>query len=151
MSAVVVCSGKGSPGATFVAANLAAALSRVKEEEPLLLDLDPAGGDLCCYLGLDRYPGRNVSPHMRTVTLKRLMDMGYGDRLCPAHDCICLHIHKENPDGSIPDEHEFQRSNPEQYLYIKRFVIPDLMEMGATEKDIEVLFVDNPRRFLTGG
>jgi phosphotriesterase-related protein len=106
--------------------------------------------DQGCYLGLDRYPGRFVSPHMRTVTLKRLMDLGHGDRLCPAHDCICLHIHKENPDGSIPDEHEFQRSNPEQFLYIKRFVIPDLLEMGATEKDIEVLFVDNPRRFLTG-
>ena len=106
--------------------------------------------DQGCYLGLDRYPGRNVSPHMRTRTLKRLMDMGHTERLCPAHDCSCLHIHKENPDGSIPDEHEFQRSNPEQYLYIKRFVIPDLLEMGATEADIEVLFVDNPRRFLTG-
>jgi phosphotriesterase-related protein len=106
--------------------------------------------DQGCYLGLDRYPGRFVSPHMRTVTMKRLMDDGYGDRLCPAHDCICLHIHKENPDGSIPEEHEFQRSNPEQYLYIKRFVIPDLMEMGATEADVHTLFVDNPRRFLTG-
>ena len=106
--------------------------------------------DQGCYLGLDRYPGRLVSPEMRTNTLKRLMDDGYGDRLCPAHDCICLHVHKENPDGSIPDEHEFQRGNPEQYLYIKRFVIPQLLEMGASERDIEVLFVDNPRRFLGG-
>ncbi len=87
---------------------------------------------------------------MRTVTLKRLMDDGYGDKLCPAHDCICLHIHKEQPDGSIPEEHEFTRQNPEQYLYINRFVIPDLLEMGATPQDIDTLFVDNPRRFLTG-
>lgn len=106
--------------------------------------------DQGCWLGLDRYPGRNVSAHMRTITLKRLMDLGHRDRLCPAHDCICLHVHKENPDGSIPHEHEFQRSNPEQYLYIRRFVIPDLLEMGATEADIEALFVANPRRFLTG-
>lgn len=106
--------------------------------------------DQGCYLGLDRYPGRLVSPEMRTNTLKQLMDDGYGDRLCPAHDCICLHVHKENPDGSIPDEHEFQRGNPEQYLYIKRFVIPQLLEMGASERDIKVLFVDNPRRFLGG-
>jgi phosphotriesterase-related protein len=106
--------------------------------------------DQGCFLGLDRYPGRLVSPYMRTVTMKKLMDDGYGDRLCPAHDCICLHIHKENPDGSIPEEHEFQRRNPEQYLYIKRFVIPDLLELGATERDIRTLFVDNPRRFLTG-
>ncbi|MCZ6657842.1 MAG: phosphotriesterase-related protein [Gammaproteobacteria bacterium] len=107
--------------------------------------------DQGCYLGLDRYPGFLVSPHMRTVTLKRLMDDGYGDKLCPAHDCICLHIHKEQPDGSIPEEHEFTRQNPEQYLYINRFVIPDLLEMGATAQDIDTLFVDNPRRFLTGG
>ena len=106
--------------------------------------------DQGCYLGLDRYPGRFVSPHMRTVTLKRLIDDGYGDRLCPSHDCICLHIHKENPDGSIPDEHEFQRMNPEQYLYIHRFVIPDLQEMGTGDADIQRLFVDNPRSFLTG-
>lgn len=62
MSVIVVCSGKGSPGATFVAANLAAALARAKEEA-LLLDLDPAGGDLCCYLGLD--PRRGLYPLLR--------------------------------------------------------------------------------------
>ena len=51
MSAIAVCSGKGSPGTTFVAVNLAAASARAGEQV-LLLDLDPAGGDLC-YLGLD--------------------------------------------------------------------------------------------------
>ena len=106
--------------------------------------------DQGCYLGLDRYPGRLVSAHMRTVTLKRLLDDGYGDRLCPSHDCVCLHIHKEQPDRSIPEEHEFMRMNPEQFLYIHRFVIPDLLEMGATEQDIQTLFVDNPARFLGG-
>ena len=106
--------------------------------------------DQGCYLGLDRYPGYLVSPHMRTVTLKRLMDLGHGDRLCPSHDCICLHIHKEQSDGTIPAEHEFQRSNPEQFLYIHRMVIPDLLEQGASEAEVSSLFVDNPRRFLTG-
>ena len=93
--------------------------------------------DQGCYLGLDRYPGRLVSPHTRTVTLKRLMDMGYGDKLCPSHDCICLHIHKERPDGSIPEEHDFTRSNPDQYLYMKRHVIPDLLALGASNADVD--------------
>ena len=106
--------------------------------------------DQGCFLGLDRYPGFYVSPHMRTVTLKRLIDLGHGDRLCPAHDCICLHVHKEQPDGTIPEEHEFTRQNPEQYLYINRFVIPELLELGTTQADIDRLFIDNPRRFLTG-
>ena len=62
MSAIVVGSGKGSPGATFVAVNLAAALARAKQNA-VLLDLDPAGGDLCCYLGLD--PRRGLYPLLR--------------------------------------------------------------------------------------
>jgi predicted metal-dependent phosphotriesterase family hydrolase len=31
-----------------------------------------------------------------------------------------------------------------------RHVIPDLKAMGATDDEIHMLFVDNPRRFLTG-
>ena len=106
--------------------------------------------DQGCFLGLDRYPGRLVSPHMRTVTLKRLMDMGYAERLCPSHDCICLHIHNEQADGSIPAEHAFTASNPDQYLYMHRHVIPELLQMGATQADIDMLFIDNPKRLFDG-
>ena len=106
--------------------------------------------DQGCFLGLDRYPGRLVSPHMRTVTLKRLMDLGYGERLCPSHDCICLHIHNEQADGSIPAEHAFTASNPDQYLYMHRHVIPELLQMGATQADIDMLFIDNPKRLFEG-
>jgi Flp pilus assembly CpaE family ATPase len=62
LSAIVMCSGKSSPGATFVAVNLAAASARAGEPA-LLLDLDPAGGDLGCYLGLD--PRRGLYPLLR--------------------------------------------------------------------------------------
>ena len=101
-------------------------------------------------MGIDWYPIRLVSPHMHTVTLKNLIDMGFGDRLCPSHDCICLHIHKERPDSSIPDEHEFTKINRDQYFYIHRHVIPDLLKMGVPEDQIQQLFVDNPRRFFKG-
>jgi Flp pilus assembly CpaE family ATPase len=62
LSAIVVASGKGSPGATFVAVNLTAAVVRANQDA-VLLDLDPAGGDLCCYLGLD--PRRGLYPLLR--------------------------------------------------------------------------------------
>jgi phosphotriesterase-related protein len=107
--------------------------------------------DQGCYLGMDRYPGRLVSPHMRTVTLKKLIDAGYADRLCPSHDCICLAVMKENPDGSMPQEHEFARHNVDQYLYIKRHVIPDLLEMGVDQQTVNNLFTENPKRFFAGG
>ena len=106
--------------------------------------------DQGCFLGLDRYPGRITSPHMRTVTLKRLIDLGHGDRLCPSHDCICLTVHNERPDGTLPEEHDYFKHNPDQYLYIHRHVIPELKAMGTSEADINRLFVDNPRRFLFG-
>jgi Flp pilus assembly CpaE family ATPase len=62
VSTVAVCSGKGSPGATFVATNLAAAMAGIGTDV-LFLDLDPAGGDVCCYLGLD--PRRGLYPLLR--------------------------------------------------------------------------------------
>ncbi|MEI8302182.1 MAG: hypothetical protein WCG13_02735 [Burkholderiales bacterium] len=104
--------------------------------------------DQGCWLGLDRYPGRLVSPRQRTNTLKALIDLGHVERLCPSHDCICIHLHNERPDGSIPEQHDYYRGNPDQYLYIQRQVLPQLREMGVTEAQITTLFVDNPRRFL---
>jgi Flp pilus assembly CpaE family ATPase len=62
MSVFAVCSGKGSPGTSFVSVNLAAAMARAGGEV-LLVDLDPAGGDLCCYLGLN--PRRGLYPLVR--------------------------------------------------------------------------------------
>ncbi len=103
--------------------------------------------DQGCYLGMDRYPGRLVSPHMRTVTLKALIDDGYTERLCPSHDCICLSVLKQREDGSMPD-HPF--SIPHQFLYMKQEVIPELQEMGVSDATIDTLFIDNPRRFLSG-
>ena len=106
--------------------------------------------DQGCYLGWDRYPGRLVSPEMRTITLKNLIDMGYADRICPSHDCMCLHLHKADEEGNIPDMHEYQQRNPEQYLFIHNHVIPHLEEMGVDDSTIHTLFVDNPRRFFSG-
>lgn len=56
MRSIAVCSGKGSPGATFVAVNLAYAMASASRPA-LLLDLDPNGGDVAGYLGLDPRKG----------------------------------------------------------------------------------------------
>lgn len=106
--------------------------------------------DQGCFQGLDRYPGHLVSPHMRTVTMKALIDLGYAERLCPAHDCICLHILNERADGTLPEEHALALRNPDGYLYMHRHVIPDLKAMGVGEDTIGTLFVDNPKRFFSG-
>ena len=107
--------------------------------------------DQGCYLGLDRYPGHLVSARARTLTMKALIDDGYGDRLCPSHDCICLHILNERADGTLPEEHALALGNPDGYLYMHRHVIPDLRALGVGDDVIEMLFVHNPRRFFAGG
>lgn len=106
--------------------------------------------DQGCYLGLDRYPGDLVSPVMRTMKLKELIDAGYKDRLCLSHDCVCLFPFKENSDGSMPKHNECVAHNPDQLLYIKRNVIPSLLKMGVSETIIDTLFIENPRKFFGG-
>jgi MinD-like ATPase involved in chromosome partitioning or flagellar assembly len=56
MKSIVICSGKGSPGATFVSVNLTFSLSGLGRPA-VLLDLDPYGGDVAGYLGLDPRKG----------------------------------------------------------------------------------------------
>ncbi len=50
----------------------------------------------------------------------------------------------------MPHEYEFSLRNPHKYLYMKRKVIPELQEMGVSNAAIDTLFVENPRRFLSG-
>ena len=83
-----------------------------------------------CYLGLDRYPGHNVSPLVRTKTMKALIDAGYTGRLCPSHDRTILHVTAANPEIT---EEERLKLNPYGYLYIKKVVFSQLREMGVSE------------------
>lgn len=62
MSIIAVAGGKGAPGSTFVAINLAASIA-AEEREALLLDLDPWGADVAACLGL--YPRSGLYPLMR--------------------------------------------------------------------------------------
>lgn len=103
--------------------------------------------DQGCHLGLDRYPGELISPAMRTSTMKSLIDAGFQDRLFPSHDCICLLPQRCNLANTLADESDY---NPDGLLYIKRRVIPSLLQMGVSETTITKLFVDNPKAFFEG-
>lgn len=100
-----------------------------------------------CYLGMDRYPGMNVSPLSRTKTLKALIDEGYAERLCPSHDRMALRILVANPTMT---EEERLLKNPYGYLFIKNVVFAQLREMGVPKNVIEGLCVNGPRKFFEG-
>jgi phosphotriesterase-related protein len=98
-----------------------------------------------CFVGMDRTPGRLVSPMARTKTLKALIDAGYGDRVCPSHDCSLAYV---LPNGRTAKEYEV--NNPHRYLYIKKVVFPWLKEMGVKTAQINSLCVNGARNFFEG-
>lgn len=62
---VGVTGGKGGPGTTVLAANLAIAMARTGKH-CLLIDLDPTGGDIGAYLGPERLdPRRGLLPLLK--------------------------------------------------------------------------------------
>jgi phosphotriesterase-related protein len=103
--------------------------------------------DQGCYLGMDRYPGLNLSSRARTETLKQLVETGWTDRLLPSHDCGLVTPLTFYP----PDVKEsIEKGNPHGYLYLKKVVFPQLEEMGISKAVINTLCVNGPRNFFEG-
>jgi phosphotriesterase-related protein len=100
-----------------------------------------------CYLGMDRYPGLNLSSHARTETLKWLIDAGWDDRLLPSHD-----FGLATPLTFYPPEvkESNEKGNPYGYLYIKKVVFSQLKEMGVSKAVLNTLCVNGPRKFFEG-
>jgi phosphotriesterase-related protein len=103
--------------------------------------------DQGCYLGMDRYPGLNLSARARTETLKQLIDAGWTDRLLPSHDCgLVTPLTFYPPDVKESNE----KGNPYGYLYIKKVVFPQLKEMRVPKAVLNTLCVNGPRNFFEG-
>jgi len=100
-----------------------------------------------CYLGMDRYPGLNLSSYARTQTLKQLIDAGWINRLLPSHD-LCL----VTPLTFYPPEvkESIEKGNPYGYLYIKEIVLRQLEDMGVSQAVLNTLCVNGPRDFFEG-
>lgn len=107
-----------------------------------------------CYLGMDRLPGihvpplARVSPEGRVKTIKDLIDAGYADRILLGHDAFLVSTFFD----TLPEaaKKKLEADNPYGFLYINKYVLPELREMGVSEKIIHSICVDNPRRFFEG-
>lgn len=102
------------------------------------------------WLGLDRFQGSYVNPgtpssEERIEVVKNLIDAGFGHKIMLSHDWSVRLLIR-------PLERRTYRAglNPDGYLFISRTVVPRLKELGATDRDIENIFVNNPRRFFEG-
>ena len=101
------------------------------------------------WIGRDRYPGRKteLTPDWegRTETAWKLIQAGWSRRIMLGHDwSVTLSI------ASQKMQEQRHKHNPDGYLFITRRVIPRLKELGATDEDINNIFISNPRRFFEG-
>lgn len=94
------------------------------------------------YLGMDRFGLDGIlSTEARVGVVAELVRRGYVEQLVLSHDASCYidWIIGEVPRGGLEHWH---------YLHISQDVIPALLEAGISETQIDVMLVDNPRRFF---
>ena len=94
------------------------------------------------YLGMDRFGLDGILPtENRVAVVAELCRRGYTDKLVLSHDASCYldWIAGEEVLGDVPNWN---------YLHISRDVIPALLKAGVTEKQIDTMLIDNPRRFF---
>jgi len=96
------------------------------------------------YLGMDRFgiDGYLTTPQ-RVAVVAQLCERGYADRMVLSHDASCYL-------DWIPGEVPPSGMEHWNYLHISTDVLPALKAAGVTDEQINVMLVDNPRRFLTG-
>jgi phosphotriesterase-related protein len=98
--------------------------------------------DTGAWLGLDRFNIPHFNPdENRIETLLALLEAGYVDQLHLGHDAAVFYdFMYENP--------PFAEERP-TYLHIGEKILPALRERGVTDKQIDTMLIDNPRRFFS--
>ena len=96
------------------------------------------------HFGWDLTPGA-LTWQERVENVVRLIEAGYADRIMLSHDwsvtCALL-------DSEALKNRGIQ--NPDGYLFVIRNVLPRLRQLGISEEIINLMTVDNPRRFFEG-
>jgi phosphotriesterase-related protein len=92
-------------------------------------------------LGMDRFGiDFAITTAQRVATIAQLVRRGYVDHLTLSHDCCCW-------SDFFPTVEDYNRAMPDHhYLHIHNEVIPLLLEAGVSQRDVDKMFIDNPRR-----
>jgi len=100
--------------------------------------------DAGCLLGMDRFGLDVITPFEdRVATVAAMCERGYADRMVLSHDAAC---HMDwFPPGVIP---RFAPAWNFEHLFDD--VLPALRGRGVTDAQIQLMLVDNPRRYFSG-
>ena len=93
-------------------------------------------------LGMDRFGIDVLLPtDKRIEVVARMCEMGYADSMVLSHDASCYI--DWFPNGEVP-----LFAPNWHYEHIHTDVLPALRKKGVTDKQIETMLVDNPRRYF---
>jgi phosphotriesterase-related protein len=94
-------------------------------------------------LGIDHIfrgltPGEQVPWRRRAEYIKQLIDAGFVTRMFLSNDWVLGDIERE-------------QLNPDGMLFNTRKTIPYLKQLGVPQRDIDIITVENPKRFFSRG
>lgn len=94
-------------------------------------------------LGMDRFGvDFAITTAERVATIVEMIERGYVRHMALSHDCCAW-------SDFFPQVADYHRAMPNHhYLHIHNDVIPALLEAGVTPSDLDIMFIDNPRRHL---
>lgn len=92
-------------------------------------------------LGMDRFGVEfAITMEQRVATIAEMVKRGYAGQMALSHDCCAW-------SDFFPQVTDYHRAMPRHhYLHIHDDVIPALREAGVGQRDLDTMFVDNPRR-----
>jgi phosphotriesterase-related protein len=95
------------------------------------------------FLGFDHFGVFGFTMEERVDAVVRLCERGYASRIVLSHDAMCfVDWFPRSMAEATPDWN---------WTHIPNDVLPALLERGASEADIQLMMVDNPRTILEGG
>jgi phosphotriesterase-related protein len=112
------------------------------------------------FVGVDRIGLEILAPDDRRADhVAALVREGFTRQVCLSQDHICALTAPRSSFYVPPEMRAASAQRREEiawqvwqrpYTYILTDFVPKLLERGVTEADVETIFVDNPRRLLTG-
>lgn len=98
------------------------------------------------YVGFDRFGVEIIVPdEIRMKNLKQMVDAGYREQVMVSHDTVNCYL------GGLADmtPADLPKLLPNSKMtHFFENIVPQLLAMGMTREDLDVILTDNPRRFF---